>query len=423
MSIFDRFFGRDKADDDGPKPEISLASETELAAIEGGTVRSVVLASGERGAAFADALVPVAANAAQAAQTYGMAVVKFPEGVGWADLCVRRSDGWNLLSNFKDGKFNEMAAIRQAGLQPVAVANLALQGAAVLVGQAYMAQINDKLEGLSDGIAEIQRSMESGREAELESHFDALERVVLMFDEHGSDQSKRTVALQVVENATRAAQRACHYEAKALRGIGASVGRRGKMSKGDVERLIQRLRKEEDHASIAFQLLVAARQTGMRLESDYTNARIEKELSIMRKAADELTGARGSARELIGKRISGLRGVPFALAEPIETEGAKGAAVVLDRVAKAVSRINPARAHQAAKDRLASEKADLRDGMGSDNTVKALAEKNEEDLENLRFAFNEADVIVIDNGVIKAVSSKLPAGEMNGGETKEKKSR
>lgn len=418
MSIFDRFFGRGKADDDGPKPEITLAGETELAAIESGAVRSVVLASGERGAAFADALVPVAANAAQAAQTYGLAVVKFPEGVGWADLCVRRSDGWNLLSNFKDGKFNEMAAIRQAGLQPVAVANLALQGAAVLVGQAYMAQINDKLEGLSDGIAEIQRSMESDREAELESHFDALERVILMFDEHGSDQSKRTVALQVVEDATRAAQRACRYEAKVMYGIGAGAAQRRKMSKGDVKGLIRRLRKEEGHAFVAFQLLVAARQTGMRLESDYTNARIEKELSIMRKAADELTGARGSARKLIRKRISCLRGVPFALAEPIETEGAKGAAVVLDTMAKAMSRINPARAHQAAEDRLSSEKADLRDRMGSDNAVKALAEKNEEDLENLRFAFNEADVIVIENGIIKALSSRLPVDEMNEGETK-----
>ena len=93
MSIFGRLFGRGKAEDDGPKPEITLAGETELAAIESGAVRSVVLTSGERGAAFADALVPVAANAAQAVQTYGMAVVKFPEGVGWADLCVRKSDG------------------------------------------------------------------------------------------------------------------------------------------------------------------------------------------------------------------------------------------------------------------------------------------------------------------------------------------
>lgn len=416
MSIFDSFFGRGKSEGDGLKPEIDLASGSELAAIERGAVRSVVLASGERGAAFADALVPVAANAVQAAQTYGMAVVKFPEGVGWADLCVRRRDGWKLLSNLKDGKFNEMAAIRQAGIQPVAVANLALQGMAVLVGQAYMTQINDRLEGLSNGIAEIQKSMESSRESELESHFDALERLVLMFDEYGSDQSKRTVALQVVEDATRAAQLACHFESKELREIGAGASRRKKLSKGDVEGLIRRLKKVEDHASVAFQLLLAARQTGMRLECDYTNGRIEKELSVIRKMADEISGARSCAREYLRERISGLRGAPLAFAEPIETQGAHGAAIVLDTAVKTVSRINPVRARRAAIDRIASEKADLQDAMGSDNAVKALAEKSEEELENLRFAFNEADTIVIKNGVIKAYSLRASAGQMNAGE-------
>ena len=152
---------------------------------------------------------------------------------------------------------------------------------AVLVGQAYMTQINDRLEGLSNGIAEIQKSMESSRESELESHFDALERLVLMFDEYGSDQSKRTVALQVVEDATRATQLACHFESKELREIGAGASRREKVSKGDVEGLIRRLKKVEGHASVAFQLLLAARQAGMRLECDYTNGRIEKELSVI----------------------------------------------------------------------------------------------------------------------------------------------
>lgn len=419
MSIFDRFFGKGKSEDDNPKLEITLADESDLAAIKNGAVRSVVLASGERGAAFADALVPVAANAAQAAQTYGMAVVKFPEGVGWADLCVRKSDGWNLLSSFKEGKFNEMAAIRQAGVQPVAVANLALQGAAVLVGQAYMAQINDKLEGLSDGIAEIQRSMEHSREAELESHFDALERLALMFDEHGSDQSKRTVALQVVEDATRAAQLACRYEAKELRGIVVDANRRGRLSKEDIEGLIRCLKKVENHASVAFQLLIASRQTGMRLECDYTSERIGRELSIMRKAVDELSGARGFARDFLVKRISNLRGAPLVLAEPVETEEAKGAVVVLDAAIKVASRVNPVRARQAAKDRLASEKADLRDEMGADNAVKALAEKNEMELESLRFAFNEAETIVIEDGVIRAISSRASVDEGSMGETAE----
>jgi len=95
----------------------------------------------------------------------------------------------------------------------------------------------------------------------------------------------------------------------------------------------------------------------------------------MRKTADELSGARGFARELLVKRISDLKGAPLALAEPVETEGAKGVAIVLDAAVKVASRVNPVRARQAAKRRLASEKADLRDEMGSDNAVRLLSRR------------------------------------------------
>lgn len=70
------------------------------------------------------------------------------------------------------------------------------------------------------------------------------------------------------------------------------------------------------------------------------------------------------------------------------------------------SHVSPARARSAAKDNLASEKADLRDAMGSDNAVRATAESAEDDLETLRFAFNEADTIVIDGDTIRAVSKR-----------------
>lgn len=194
MSLFKRLFGPDEPEEapDGevaiePAQDQSLSPMTpgELAALESSS-RSVALPAGERVAAAVDALIPLAANAAQTANEFGLAVVKFPEGVGWADLCVRRSDGWSLLSSFKDGKFNEMAGIKQAGIQPAAAANLALQGAAVAVGMAYMNQINDKLDGLQSGIEAIQRDMERERDAELKAAYDALARLTLKYEEYGA---------------------------------------------------------------------------------------------------------------------------------------------------------------------------------------------------------------------------------------------
>lgn len=175
MSLRDWLFGTGE-DPQGRPTEESLAplGATELARIEEASTRSLALRSGERLAAAVDQLVPLGATWGQAAATRGLAVVKFPEGVTWADLCVRQSDGWNLLSSFnkETGKFNKMAGIKQAGLQPQAVANIALQSAAVAVGMAYMNEINDKLEGLQEGIEEIQRVMERQRDARLKAGYD-----------------------------------------------------------------------------------------------------------------------------------------------------------------------------------------------------------------------------------------------------------
>ena len=97
MSFLARLFGSDKADggtsDDSAiasvqEQSLAALSPSELSVIEAASVKSVSLPLGGEAAAMVDALMPLTANAAQAAQEYGMAVVKFPDGVGWADLCV-----------------------------------------------------------------------------------------------------------------------------------------------------------------------------------------------------------------------------------------------------------------------------------------------------------------------------------------------
>lgn len=104
----------------------------------------------------------------------------------------------------------------------------------------------------------------------------------------------------------------------------------------------------------------------------------------------------------------------MTLADPVEAnEEAKGVAAAFDVVRRQASRISPVRARSAAKDNLATEKADLRGAMGSENAVRAIAERTESELEALRFAFNEADAIVIDGDVIRAVSTR--ADEKDGG--------
>lgn len=80
-----------KEDDAVKKAEIVPADEASLAKLESGTIekRSVRMTGQLSG--FVDALIPLALAGGDAANQYGMAVVKFPKGVGWNDLCTRRS--------------------------------------------------------------------------------------------------------------------------------------------------------------------------------------------------------------------------------------------------------------------------------------------------------------------------------------------
>ena len=84
--------------------------------------------SGQSAERHTPTLIPMAAKAADAAAQWDHAIVRFPEGAGWNDLLNRKTPGWEewkQLGVLKDGKFQPQAAIRQAKLQPVAVANLA----------------------------------------------------------------------------------------------------------------------------------------------------------------------------------------------------------------------------------------------------------------------------------------------------------
>lgn len=421
MSLFKRLFGNE------PEPEgeahglpepteeqhLTAIGPDELAKLESSAARSLSLPVSEKASAMASELMPLAANAAQAAQEYSMAIVKFPEGVTWADLCVRKSDGWNLLSNFKNGHFNDMAGIKQAGLQPVAIANLALQGAAVVVGQAYMTQINDKLEGIQSGIEEIQRAMDRERDANLKSAYDALARHALKFEEYGASPEKRQVALQAIEDATNEATKAWNYQLNAIRDLAANLKGKKRLKTAEIEAETRKLASMESRATAAFQLVLAALQLGMRLESDYTAKRIETDRRIAAQMADEYRVARGDAQQQLSRKIAKTRGALILLADKADDgyERANPAKDALHAVTSNASRLNPARMRQKAEDALREKKALLQDRVSTENGVSALEDSYESELDDLDFAFNQADAVVIENNKIKLISTKKAASD------------
>ncbi len=407
MSLRDWLFGTGE-DPQGRPTEEALAplDSAELARIKAASARSVAFSSGERLGAAVDQLIPLGAAWGQAAATRGLAVVKFPEGVTWADLCVRQSDGWNLLSSFnKDtGKFNEMAGIRQAGLQPQAVANIALQTAAVAVGMAYMNEINDKLEGLQEGIEEIQRVMERQRDAKLKAGYDALYRLSLNLEESATTEGKFTVGLQAIEDATRAAEEAWNYQLSEIQDLTEELARKKKLGEKEIAAEIALLQEKERRATLAFQLMLIAQQVGMRFESDYTAARIAKNRKIVMKCLGEHAQRREEFRRVLGKKVSKLGGPVLKIADAAEDEGYEAENVlmgVLHEMGRQAARRSPVEMRRKAKNTDRARKALIMDSLDTGNAVRQLAENYEEELEELDFAFNRADTVVIEGGQVR----------------------
>lgn len=251
-----------------PEPteaEISKADEAELSIMDHGELVSLMSGEGKviskpiagKMAGFVDALIPVATAGADAAAQYGMAIVKFPEGVTWGDLCVRKSDGWNLLSSFKDGRFNDMAGIKQAALQPTAVANLAMQGAAVAVGAAYMAQISDQLKGIEGGIDAIKRELQLERDAKLLSSFEMLQRYSQRFEEYLASPEKKQAALIGIEQSLRDSKEIWRFQLDSMCDLQKEIALDRKPNKDKILRYSDRLQEMEKRSAGAFQLCAA----------------------------------------------------------------------------------------------------------------------------------------------------------------------
>lgn len=389
---------------------VSWIAPDELARIEEMYPHLVAISTPEAAAAVVDGLVPLAANAGQAAQEYGMAVVKFPEGVGWADLCARRSDGWNLLSNFgPDGKFNKMAAIRQAGLTPVGAANLALQASAAVVGMAYMNQVNRQLTALQEGVAHVLKEMTFERDAVLKTALDDLRMLGERQHEFLATPERRAQALQIADRARHDANEAWNYQLSAIRDWGDGLAKdRRAADEGAIRGKIAELAPLEARAAYAYKLVAMAERVSMGIESDYTAERIEGARRLAKRLEEEYEAAMAPIEADLLGRISRIGGLPLLLAEA-EDDGYEAQNPLDGAVHEALrqaSRLNPFRMAKAAERDLSSRKAAVQSQVFLANEVARAEAAYASQLDDLDFAFNQADALLIGDGQIRAISTR-----------------
>lgn len=399
---------------------IDVLDETGLAALASESTRTASRPIGGQLAGFTDSLIPLAAAGADAAAQCSMAVVKFPEGVGWADLCVRKSDGWNLLSNFKDGKLNDLAAIKQAGLQPTAAANLAMQGAAVAVGAAYMAQISDQLKGIENGIEDIKRELQLERDARLLSSFDMLQRYTLRFDEYMASPEKKQAALIGIEQSLRDAKTMWRFQLDSMRDLGAEVASSRKLKEDEIRMHTDALREMEARASAAFQLCAAVEQLSMRYDEDFSAKRIDAGRAELARLQDEYEQVRGAVRAALLKKALTVGGAPLALADAAENDynGTNLLAGAVHAAGATAAKVNPVRMRQKARENIDAKRALLADGISGDSPVRIAVQLQLDALEEIDFIYNQAESMVLRGDEVLFIG---PAGRAGAGKASAQK--
>lgn len=353
------------------------------------------------GEAYADALIPMATKAADAAAQWDHAIVRFPEGAGWNDLLNRKTPGWEewkQLGVLKDGKFQPQAAIRQAKLQPVAVANLALQGAAIVVGQAYMAEISKQLEGIESGIAAIQQEMKLEREADIEARFEKLLEYLSQYDEILTNPEKRQAVHNAIEGICVETLKAWKFQVKAMREFGTRMERSRRLKDDEVRARLHEFQGKERDAQAAFRLFLAAEQASMQYDGDFSAGRIAREREKIGKCLDDYAEVRDKARGLLTERIKGVRGGLLAVPDA-EDDGYEPQNPVFDAVhfvAHNAPRVTPLALRKEAQRQVAIKRSRYRRAAGVDDPVALIGEEREDELARMSFIYNEANAMLVD---------------------------
>lgn len=409
MGFFDIFKSRGQEPEASESTEIVKVDEATLATVPANEIeayqakakRATKRKTASNLGGFIDELVPVAVAGADAIHQHDMAVVKFPEGVGWGDLCKFKqgeNEGWNLLSNFKDGKFNDMAAIKQAGLQPTAVANLAMQGAAVAVGAAYMAQISNQLEGIESGIEDIKRELQQERDARLLSSFAMLQRYAQRFDEYSSNPEKKQAALVGIEQSLREASEIWHFQIESMKHLSVEIAASKRMKQSQVIEYSDQLREMEARSAAAFQLCSAVSQLSMRYDDDFSTSRILAERNDLQKLAEEYGAVRGAAYGALSKKAMRVGGAPLALADAAENkyDGSNPVLGLAHGAGSNLARVNPVRMRKAGKDNLSTKRNSLVNEITADSPMREVSKQQLENLDELDFMYNQADAIAFE---------------------------
>jgi hypothetical protein len=224
-----------------------------------------------------------------------------------------------------------------------------------------------------------------------------------------STPEKRSQALQIADRARHDANEAWNYQISAIRDWGTRLlGEKKALDEGAPRERVADLAPFEARAAYAYRLIAMSERVSMGIDSDYTDGRLEGARKLAKRLEEEYEAAIGPTETNLVDRISKIGGLPLLVAEA-EDDGYEPQNPLLDAAhefGRQANKLNPFRMAEAAERDLSRRRAAVQGKMFLANEVARAEDDYARQLDDLDFAFNEADALLIGGGQIRTISTR-----------------
>lgn len=205
-------------------------------------------------------------------------------------------------------------------MSPAAVANIALQAAAVAVGQAYMTEISERLNNIEEGVSKIQREMKRERDSKIEASFLMLKDYIEHYAEYSELPEKNQAVQNALEGIKRDALAAWSFQIQSLNDLSLQVRKAGKLDSAGARNFLSVLESCDNSAAAVYTVLLMENQAELQYSGTFGPDKLRDSERQAIAYFEEYDKARSGVQEALRRKIGTLKGKPF-VAPKLEDDG------------------------------------------------------------------------------------------------------
>ena len=301
------------------------AVDVELVSVEDLESMNVIAKVGDKTSeinflAKADSALQIISDVLETIPEKGLFKVEVPEGFTLQDLApVKGEEGtFRGIVRNSEKKIAGQAKLTETGrINPTQIAGVGLAAAAIVVGQAYMTEINDSLHDINEKLDRVASMIADEQRAKLMNALDIAKTYSKLYDDYRQKPDAMRAARNEIERCYNDVGAVIDWITLQLSPLDERV-RKAKASKKELQPLIEEFHSYEEQFSMSLKALSALAMTRMYYDgsTDERSSLIEQK-RIMEKAQGFLK-RRASVAGVLEIRIGSMKGAPVALPRGVD---------------------------------------------------------------------------------------------------------